>query len=243
MKKKSFCATTWNRLLEHSKKHGLLKRGDGVIAAVSGGPDSVCLLHFLREMSRKTGFELIACHINHGIRKKTAQRDENFTKDLCLKLGIRFVSHKNDVPAFAKKHRISLEHAARKIRYKLLEKTAQRHKCNKIAAGHHLDDHVETMLINLLRGTNPKGLLGIPVKRKTEGGLAVIRPLLCITRAEVLEYLRQHNLDYCTDETNESEKFTRNWIRKTLLPMLETKQPRFRAHLLELSQKLSELIG
>ncbi|MDD2772784.1 MAG: tRNA lysidine(34) synthetase TilS [Elusimicrobiales bacterium] len=246
MKRAGFCAGVWARLVSFFGRTAKIRRGDGVLAAVSGGPDSVCLLHFLSRMSARYGFRLAVCHVNHGIRGKKADADAKFVGQLCLAEKIPYVCAVVDAKAAAKKQGLSLEHAARNLRYRALYKAAKKFRCSKIAFGHHLDDHAETILLNLLRGTNPKGLLGIPARRPLGAGfegVELIRPLLCVTRGEIMEYVRHNNLSYRTDETNESEEYTRNWVRKTLLPLIEKKQPQFRAHLLEFSSKLSALIG
>jgi tRNA(Ile)-lysidine synthase len=237
----------WQRLLKFFSANVPVKRGEGILAAVSGGPDSVCLLHFLSQLSRRMGFRLAVCHVNHGLRGACADADEQFVRELCLREKIPFTCAGVKVTERAARHGLSVEHAARQLRYGALCKAAKKHGCRFIAFGHHLDDHVETVLLNLLRGTNPQGLCGIPVKRPMGSkypGAGLVRPLLCITRMEVMAYVKKHGLKYRTDETNDSERYTRNWVRKTLLPLLEKKQPRFREHLLQLSGRLeAELRG
>ena len=142
----------------------------------------------------------------------------------------------------AAKENLSIEHAARKARYQALKQAAEKFNCKKIALAHHLDDNAETFLLNILRGTKAKGLLGIPVQRPL-GKLQIIRPLMCITRAEVERYIKQHNLSFITDETNFQQIFTRNWIRATLLPMLQEKQPQIRKHINDISQDLYNYIN
>jgi len=230
----------WQKLSAFSRERGFFCGGEKVLAAVSGGPDSVCLLHFLAKFSRSAGFEVFVCHVNHGLRR-AASADGRFVEKLCESLGVRCATLKADVRGLAKKRGLSLEHAARSARYSALSKAARRLGCSKIALGHQLDDHVETILLNLLRGTKLKGLLGIPSSRPL-GELTIMRPILCLTRAEVAEYLKLHHLSFRLDETNKSEKFTRNWIRLKLLKMLEKKQPRFKEHLLAVSEELAGVI-
>ncbi|MCX5783127.1 MAG: tRNA lysidine(34) synthetase TilS, partial [Elusimicrobia bacterium] len=214
---KCFYGVVWSRFLAFINGNSLFKRRDRILAAVSGGADSVCLLYFLRAVSKKTGFEVMVCHVNHGLRGKAADADARFVKKLCGKLNIPFFMRSAPVKKYAEKYRMSLEHAARKARYEALVKTAKKNKCNKIAVGHQLDDHAETIILNLLRGTNFRGLLGIPVRREISKGITLVRPLLCVSRKEIMQYLRQNEISFRTDKSNESEKFTRNWVRKKLL--------------------------
>ncbi|MFH1619169.1 MAG: tRNA lysidine(34) synthetase TilS [bacterium] len=245
MDRKSFSAKIWSKIVRHSSEHRLFRDGSRLLLAVSGGPDSVCMAHFFIHYSKRHSMVPVLCHINHGIRGRKAEADSRFVERLGRKAGVETVIRKIAVPAAAKRLCISMEHAARKLRYGMLLKTARTKNCSSIATAHHLDDHAETVMLNLLRGTNPRGLLGIPVKRlavnsklkiqNSKPVVEIIRPLLCLTRSEIIKYLRLNRLPYRIDETNESEKYTRNWVRKKLLPLIERKQPRFKAHLLGIS--------
>ena len=137
---------------------------------------------------------------------------------------------------------LSPEHGARKARYEALLKIAKKWGATKVALAHHLDDQAETILLNLLRGTKAKGLMGIPVRRPLDKDIEIIRPLMCITRAQTEAYLAENNLSYVTDQTNFDDVFTRNWIRNELLPLLEKKQPQFKKHLWAVSQEITELL-
>ncbi|MBI4655388.1 MAG: tRNA lysidine(34) synthetase TilS [Elusimicrobia bacterium] len=244
--RKSFTLKIWDRLLKHLKKFSLFKNNDSIILAVSGGPDSVFMLDFFAKQARKKGLKLLICHLNHGIRGKKADRDEEFVKKLARIYGIEFAAKKINAPELAKKNKTSLEHASRQARYGFLLKTAKTKGFGLIATAHHSDDNIETILLNLMRGTEPRGLRGIPVKRilwrKGAKRIAVIRPAICATKKEILEYLRLNGLAYRKDSTNEDEKHLRNWIRKTLIPLIEKKQPKFREHLLDLSSKMQNLV-
>ncbi len=230
---------TWQTLIKFDAQNGFFKTKRGVIVGLSGGADSVALLHFVKQLSVKRQFDIIALHINHGLRK-TAARDEAFAKKTAARLGVKFISKKADVKKIAAKNRLSVEHAARQARYKIFERVAKANNIKTLALGHHADDNAETILLNLLRGTKAKGLLGIPLSRK-QGPLNIVRPFLCITRKEVLDYLKAHNLDFVEDETNADDAYTRNWVRQKLLPMLESKQPQIRAHLLLIAQDLAKI--
>lgn len=238
MTKNTFCAKTWKNLLAFSSP--FFKRGETVLVGFSGGPDSVCLLHFLHYLASKKHFEVAALHVHHGLRGKAADADAAFCRRICREWEIPFLLKKKNVRALAKKLDLSIEHAARKARYEAFAQAARQTGATKIALGHHLDDQAETVLLNLLRGTRPEGLCGIPVRRPLNKQTEIVRPLLCVTRSEVEKYLQENNLSFVTDETNTDEAYRRNWIRHELLPLLETKQPKIRQHLAFMAQALCE---
>ena len=240
MAKKSFNASVLPRMRAFSGR--LIARGDAVLVGLSGGADSVCLLHFLCYLAREKHFALAAVHVNHGLRGKDALADQRFCKGLCQELDIPFFCEKVNVKKLAKELDLSPEHAARKARYEAFLTTARAWGATKLALGHHLDDQAETFLLNLLRGTKAKGLAGIPLRRALDKDVEIVRPLLCVTRAETEEYVRQNGLSFVTDKTNTDDAFTRNWVRGTLLPLLETKQPQIRAHLALLAQDMAALL-
>lgn len=218
----------------------LFKRGETVLVGFSGGPDSVCLLHFLRHLGRKKHFSVAAVHVHHGLRGAEADADAAFCRQLCKSWEVPFLLKKRAVRALAKKLDLSPEHAARKARYEAFAQAARQTGATKLALGHHLDDQAETVLLNLLRGTRPEGLCGIPLRRALNSRVEIVRPLLCISRAEVEEYLQENDLPSVTDKTNWDDAFTRNWIRHTLLPLLAQKQPQIRRHLAQMAQRLAD---
>ncbi|MDR0953399.1 MAG: tRNA lysidine(34) synthetase TilS [Elusimicrobiota bacterium] len=236
----NFKASTWQALIKFDKEHGFFKTKQAVLVGLSGGADSVALLHFVKQMSTKKHFDVYACHIHHGLRK-SAGKDAAFSSSVAKKLNIPFIIKKVKTPALAKEEKLSIEHAARKARYAALGAVAKKFNCKKIALAHHADDNAETILLNILRGTKAKGLLGIPVKRPL-GKIEIIRPFLVISRSEVLAYIKAHKLSFITDETNLDDAYTRNWVRHILLPLLETKQPKITAHLLAMASDLAKYI-
>lgn len=194
----------------------LLERGDHLLVAVSGGPDSVALLWALVLLSREYELQLTTAHLNHGLRGAEAQAEERFVHGLCAGMGIDCISKTVDVSILQKGSGKSLEEVGRVERYRFLDETAQTCGAKKIATGHHRDDQAETVLINLLRGSGLEGLKGIvPVR---EG--RIIRPLLHVGREEILEFLDREGVTYITDSSNASPHFLRNRIRHQLIPEL-----------------------
>lgn len=236
----NFKAVTWQTLIKFEKQNTFFKPKISVLVGLSGGADSVALLHFIKQLSIKKQFNVYACHVHHGLRE-AADKDAAFSKEIAKILDVPFLLKKVNVKALAKKENLSTEHAARRLRYAALEEAAKKFKCTKIALAHHADDHVETVILNILRGTKAKGLLGIPVRRPL-GKLEIIRPFLCITRQEVINYIKANNLKFIDDETNFDDAYTRNWVRAKLLPELESKQPQIRQHLFAISQDLGKYI-
>ena len=206
---------------EQMQAHGIVQPGDRVLAAVSGGADSVCLLYILARCREDLGFTLRAAHIHHGLRE-TAERDCAFTEDLCRQLGIPCSVRRVDAGAYAAARGLGIEEAARLLRYQALEEICvdwERLEPGtpvRIAAAHHREDQAETVLYHLCRGT---GLAGAAGMRPVNG--RVIRPLLFCSRQEIEEDLRARGSTWCTDETNEDLRYTRNRIRKEILPALE----------------------
>ena len=210
--------TVRRRVSEYIRANRMAEKGDGILAAVSGGADSVCLLFLLYELQEELGIRLAAFHLHHGLRGQEADRDEAYTEKVCGQLGVPFLSVHEDVALYAKKHGLSEEEAGRKLRYFHLEKAAETLSCNKIATAHHKDDNAETVLLNLFRGSGLKGLSGIRPVRDN-----IIRPLLCLTRNEIVEYLQERQISWCEDSTNSETLYARNRIRNELLPWVKEK--------------------
>ncbi|MFH1726229.1 MAG: tRNA lysidine(34) synthetase TilS [Elusimicrobiota bacterium] len=234
-----------SRLAAFDRAEGLLSRGDRVLVAVSGGPDSVCLAHRLSRLAARRRLIATVLHMHHGLRGRGADRDAVFAERLARQLGLPFVLERLPVSELASRERRSLEDAGRRLRYRALAACARRLGCDKAATGHHLDDQAETLLLHLLRGTKAKGLAGIPPKRVLREGagrgvrrVQLIRPLLVLSRAEVLAYCRAYGLRYRKDPTNRSTRFTRNWVRLKVLPLLERRNPRIREHLAAIAQDI-----
>ena len=202
--------------------HMLPEAGGVILCAVSGGRDSVCLLHYLHSTSGRYGFSVAAGHYNHHMRP-TAQRDEDFVRALCAQLQVPFYTDGCNVVAAAKERGCGVEEMGRRLRYAFLERLADELGASRIATAHHMGDQAETVILNLLRGTGPEGLGGIPPVRGR-----LIRPLLNTSREEIEAYLLRHGLDHVEDETNESLAFSRNRLRRLVLPELEKINPALR---------------
>lgn len=202
----------FNKIRKTISQYNMFSERDSVLVGLSGGPDSVCLLHILKEY----GLKLYIAHLNHGLRGKESDEDERFCKELGRKLGIS---------VYAKKVKIGKgEDAARNARYKFLEDTAHKIGATKIALGHNADDEAETVLMRLLRGAGVRGLSGIPPVRRL-GDLVIVRPLINVWRKEIMDYLGKRNITYREDSTNKQLDFFRNRIRYELIPFLTKYNP------------------
>ena len=197
--------------------HRMLESGDSVLIAVSGGADSVTLVHVLHSLSAEYRLRLAIAHLNHCLRLKESDRDARFVAALAQKLDVPLFLEKQDVYRLHRRAHLSLEEAARKVRYEFFVKTASSHGFNKIATGHHSNDNAELVLMNLLRGSGPLGLSGIvPVR---DGN--IVRPLIHLKRCDIVEYIAEKKLPFVTDESNTDLSFRRNRIRHHLIPELE----------------------
>jgi tRNA(Ile)-lysidine synthase len=206
-----------DRLVDEAlTKHGLIAEGESVLIGVSGGPDSVALLHLLLDRVPARRLHLGIAHLNHQLRDG-ADRDEEFVRQLAGDLGLPFHGHRADVRAWQARCRLSLEEAARQVRYAFFEEVCAANGYAKIALGHHADDNAETLMLHLLRGSGRLGLAGIPAIRAG----VTIRPLIFATRSDIADYLRTRGIPYVSDPTNTDDAFFRNRIRHRLIPDLE----------------------
>jgi tRNA(Ile)-lysidine synthase len=206
---------TEEKVFSFIKKHNIFESGDKVVTGVSGGADSVCLLFMLLEFRKRLPISVQVVHVNHGIRKEAAQ-DAAYVEKLCRENDIPFCLVERDVRKLAQEQHCSEEEMGRMVRYEAFRQAAGQCGAWKIAVAHNMNDKSETMLFNLFRGSGIKGLGSIrPVKGD------IVRPLLCLERSEIEEYLRERNISYCTDATNMKDEYTRNRIRHHILPYAE----------------------
>jgi len=205
-----------NRLQDNIIKNELSASGERILVALSGGPDSTCLLLSLAKLSRPQRYSLVACYIDHKIRPKIVPREIEFCRKLCRRLKVRLVVVEADIPKYAREEKLSLEEAGRLFRREALAHIAFTESCTKIATGHHQDDLVETILFRLLRGTGPQGL--DPIKPKS--GI-FIRPLYNISKEDILADLKKHKAGFMLDRSNFQSDFSRNFIRNKLIPDIE----------------------
>jgi tRNA(Ile)-lysidine synthase len=200
----------------------MLIQSEKVILGVSGGADSIAMLYALNELI-DYGLELIVAHLNHGIRGDEAKGDAEFVKETAKSLRLTFVYGEVDTLSFKEESQLSLEDAARTLRYKFFNQVMNKHYATKIATAHTLDDQAETVLMRLLRGSGSRGLSGIPPVSNS-----IVRPLIDTSRSEIEEYLRSKGVEWVEDSTNESPEFLRNRIRQDLLVELESYNPQIK---------------
>lgn len=211
--------------------------GERVLCAVSGGLDSMCLLHFLTTWGPGRGFCAAAAHFNHGLRGRAADRDQRFVENWCAQRSIPCFTGSGDTRALMEGEGLSLEEAARRLRYAFLEETARREGFDAILTAHNADDNAETVLLHLIRGTGPKGLSGIPQRRGN-----ILRPFLEITRAELAEYAAAHHIPHVEDETNaDPEAAARNLVRLQVMPLLRQLNPRAVEHMASAAARMREM--
>ncbi len=200
----------------------MVEPADRILTAVSGGPDSIALLHLLMAVASRCDLELGAAHLNHNLRGEASEDDAAFAASHVRAMGLKCHLGQKDVRAYQREHKLSVEHAARRVRHDFLFETAMKHGYNKIALGHQYDDNAELVLMNLLRGSGPLGVSGIPPVRKAgESDVQIIRPLIDIPKKMILEYLETSRLPYQRDASNQDARYRRNRIRHELIPFLQ----------------------
>lgn len=204
------------KFIDYNVEQKLIRSGDHVLVAVSGGIDSVVLLHLLVQIRDQFGLNLEILHVNHGLRGEQSDRDERFVAQLAERYQLPLIVRKVDVREYQERHKVSDEEGARLLRYRVFQWALEKTRANHIALGHQADDQVETILDHWLRGSGVKGLTGMPVRRGK-----IIRPLLFATREEIETYARAHKLDFVEDETNVMFHYRRNRIRHELIPYLK----------------------
>ena len=227
-----------NKILETIKKYNMIENGEKVVLAVSGGPDSICMLDILNDIKNDEtidmNFEIVVAHVNHMIREE-AEEDEKYVKKYCEEKQIEFYSKSIDVQKMANNNKIGLEEAGRKARYDFFDEILEKTNAQKIAIAHNKNDKVETVLMHILRGSGINGLKGIEPKRGK-----YIRPLIECERNEIEEYCNEKNLQPRIDKTNFENEYTRNKVRNLLIPYI---QKEFNPNLIKTIDRLSNLVA
>ena len=204
-----------NKVLEYVEQFQMIQEQDKIIVGMSGGADSVCLVLVLLLMREKFSLSLEIAHLHHGIRGEEADRDARYVEQFCREHHLPFHLKKVKAAEFAREEGLTVEEAGRRLRYDFFQKVAKENGGDKIAVAHNKNDQAETILFHLIRGTGLKGLLGIPPKNGQ-----VIRPLLCVERGEIEDFLQEKGISFCMDSTNSGEDYTRNKIRNRILPYI-----------------------
>lgn len=219
-----------NNIVENS----LVKKGDKIVVAVSGGPDSMCLLDTLYRLKDELEFSILVAHVNHGIRIES-DLEKEYVEKYCKERNIPFFYLKVDVPKLSKEKKMSEETCGRMVRYDFFEKVRQENDADLIAVAHNLNDNIETILLNQIRGCGLKGLIGMDFKFNN-----IIRPLLTIEKKDILVYNNELELHPCFDKTNEEDIYLRNKIRLKLIPYLQELNPNFVTNISRMRNILKE---
>lgn len=222
---------------------GIVPDGQELLVALSGGPDSICLVHILH----KLGYKITAVHVNYKLRGAASDQDEKFTASWCLQKGIEYVHTSFETKSIASKQKEGIEETARKLRYKWFGTVCKERKIKYILTGHHLNDQAELILMNLIRGTGLEGVKGmmfnssLPYSRQ-DAKLILLRPLLSRSKKEILEYLHMENIEFRIDASNEQSEFTRNKIRNKILPLTESININAVKHIAEFGHKVQAFL-
>ena len=222
-----------NKVIDTIKKYNLIQSGDKIVCGVSGGPDSISMLNILNEIKEDFNFEIYVSHVNHMIREE-ADDDQKYVQDYCQKNGIQCFVKRIKVKEFADNNKIGTEEAGRNIRYDFFEEVLEKVQANKIAIAHNKNDKIETIIMNLLRGSGISGLKGIEPIRDNK----YIRPLIECERQEIEQYCEQYKLNPRIDKTNFENDYTRNKIRNIVIQYIKNK---FNPNIIETMDRLSRV--
>ncbi|MCD9026301.1 tRNA lysidine(34) synthetase TilS [Cohnella silvisoli] len=223
------------RIMAEARAAGWWHKDSKVVAAVSGGPDSMALLCLLKTMAEKVPFHIVVAHVNHQFRGAESDAEAEMVGRVAKEWGLAFEMAELDIPNYIADTGMNAQTAAREKRYQFLKKVAEHYSSHILLTGHHADDQAETVLMRLIRGTGPGGLAGIPMRRKEED-LELIRPLLRITKCELLDYCKRNGVPYAVDSSNADRHYFRNEVRLGLIPVLEKFNPKLKASLVRLAE-------
>lgn len=222
-----------DEVLKTIKKYNLIENGDKIVIGVSGGPDSICLLHILYSLKQELGIEIYVAHINHMIRA-AADTETEYVKEFCEKLKIECFAKKMDIINLAKKEKKGTEETGRKVRYEFFNEVLEKTGANKIATAHNCNDKIETVVLNILRGSGLSGLKGIEPNRDNK----YIRPLIETEREKIEKYCKENNLNPKYDESNNENIYSRNKVRNEIIPYIKKE---FNQNILKTINRLSEV--
>ena len=222
-----------DKILHTIKKYNLIENGDSIVIGVSGGPDSICLLYVLNDLKKELNFKIYVAHINHMIRKE-ADEETEYVKSFCKNIGVECFTKKIDVIGIAKELKVGTEEAGRKIRYDFFEEVLRNTNSNKIATAHNNNDKVETIIMNILRGSGISGLKGLDPIRENK----FIKPLIETSREEIENYCEDNKLNPRIDKSNNENIYTRNKVRNCVIPYIKKE---FNPNILKTINRLSEV--
>lgn len=216
MKISSFNKTIEQKVIKFIKDFNLIIVGDRILIALSGGSDSVFLIHFLLKYKKKYNIDLAAFHLNHKLRQESSL-DQKFSEEICSKFNVPFFTANRNVKTFASKNKLSIEEAGRILRYQSLNKIAEKNNYTKIATAHNLNDNSETILLNLIKGKGLRAISGIPIKSDN-----IIRPIMCLTKSEIEDYLNLNKIPFIEDKSNFEPNYERNYLRLKIVPEIKS---------------------
>lgn len=226
------------KLIRFLDDHHIFIENKKILVAISGGPDSVALLHFFKQYRYEWNLHIVAVTVNHQLREG-AEEDIQYVRHLCDLWNIRLISETVDVKGYKNLHKVSTQVAARKLRYEVFANVMAEEKAHYLALGHHGDDQIETLIMSLMRTTNVSGFTGIPHERPFNEG-QIIRPLLAVTKEEIEQYCTRHKLSARIDPSNEDISYTRNYVRKLIVPKLKEKNESLHITMQQLAETLRE---
>ncbi|TFB21022.1 tRNA lysidine(34) synthetase TilS [Filobacillus milosensis] len=221
---------------KYNQKHQLFEQGDTLFLAVSGGPDSLALLYYFVSIQASWNLKLYTLTVDHQLRGQDSLNDALFVKEVCEKLGVPCSIGQVDVAAYKRLNRVSTQVAARELRYQFFKEQMQEHSEAKLVFGHHQDDLVESMVMQFSKGVRPNG---IPVKRSFDNHI-IIRPFLCLTKDDIWQYIKEHQLSPRIDSSNDEDDYTRNRVRHHVIPLLKSENPNLQKSMAQLQGQLLE---
>ncbi|MGI8317312.1 tRNA lysidine(34) synthetase TilS [Halobacillus mangrovi] len=221
------------------RRHQLIHPHQTILVAVSGGPDSIALLHFLSSLRDSWHLRIVAVSVDHRLRGEESAEDFSYVKQMCEEWQVEFVGTSVDVQSYKKQTGMGTQEAARHLRYQFFKKVMNEEKADGLATGHHGDDQAETMIMQLTRGARPEALQGIPVQRPFGKG-KIIRPFLCLSKDQIGQYITKHHIEPRIDASNEDTDYTRNAFRKHVLPFLKEQNPKLNIHMQSMSERMRE---